>query len=103
MSWLPPLLWSLREKDWSIKEVTGGFRTQLWKNFLGLFSAPLFFLFSFFCLPFPGAFIQLLFGLGRRRRRRVGNLVVVVVVAWVATGGRAKEDRADEVLQRSKG
>lgn len=44
MSWLPPLLWSLREKDWSIKEVTGGFETQLWKNFLGLFPAVAFFI-----------------------------------------------------------
>lgn len=90
-----------------MKEVTGGFETQLWKNFLGLFSAPLFFLFSFFCLPLPRAFVQLLFGLGRRRRRRrVGNLMggpmVVMVVAWMPTGNRAKEDGADEVFQRSK-
>lgn len=32
------LSWSLRETDWRIKEVTGGFETQFWKNFPGLFT-----------------------------------------------------------------
>ena len=52
VSWLPPLLWSLREKDWKVKEVTGGFETRLWKNFLGLFTVRLLFYSAFFAFRF---------------------------------------------------